>query len=181
MCFKGQFMDFYELIRNQKTVRDIFPITNLNRLLEDYPDQHTNSFVDWSVTGIPDRVGISEAHKLINLSIKVTPRLICQRCNKYFDFPLEIESTLEVVSSLSDLEADVDTSGEISDYEHDKILASQAQDMVSFIEDEILLNIPYIPKHETCPDGMGVLSNLTESNLSSKESPFAILKKLKKN
>ncbi|WEE00860.1 YceD family protein [Taylorella equigenitalis] len=167
-------MDFYDLIRNQKTISDTFSITKLNRVLEDYPLQDPSSLVEWAVSGVNQPLG----PKLIKLTIKANPKLICQRCNSYFVYPLDIDTTLEVVSSLKDLEEDVDSSGEIADSEHDKILTSQAQDMVSFIEDEILLNIPYIPKHEECPEELIPHPKFQEE---VKESPFAILKKLKNN
>jgi len=64
----------------------------------------------------------------------------------------------------------------LEDDEVDVIVGSHAFDLLQVIEDEALLALPLSPKHETCPD-RDAFERLKEDR---KESPFAVLKNLKK-
>jgi uncharacterized protein len=62
----------------------------------------------------------------------------------------------------------------INDETIDVIVGSRSMDAAALIEDEALLALPQVPKHDVCPDTAQLDALKTE-----KKSPFAALKDLK--
>ncbi|WP_159991847.1 YceD family protein [Pelistega ratti] len=166
-----KYIDLMDLVRLSQEVQGSADITAFNRLSEDLPQQTTQTQVEWHITGHQKPHGPA----LIQLQIKANPQLQCQRCMKLFHYPIATEVELEAVTSQKALDADVADSGEIDSQAYEKILAHQPVNIIELVEDELILSLPYIPKHEVCQD----LVELPEDNLAKKPSPFAILEKLK--
>ncbi|MFA5371146.1 MAG: YceD family protein [Sideroxydans sp.] len=94
-------------------------------------------------------------------------RLRCQRCLGEMVYPVTMAVTLHLVSS-GRIE-EVDTDDEI-----DCIDVSSEIDVLSLVEDELLLGIPYAPRH---PEGECV----TQANeLKQSANPFAVLADINK-
>lgn len=94
-------------------------------------------------------------------------QLRCQRCLEAMEYPLRLSSCIELVSG----EADI-TQEELEDDSKDFLHAQQELDVVALIEDEIILALPFAPRHENCSvpqAGQG----------TSKVLPFAALAALK--
>ena len=91
----------------------------------------------------------------------------CQRCLEGIDYPVRIRTLLELVKDEEEL-----TQEEIEDDSRDFLTAQKELDVVELIEDEVILDLPPAPRHESCalPD---------TGKQSAKESPFAVLKSLK--
>ena|ERR1035437_1068114 len=88
----------------------------------------------------------------------------CQRCLEGIDYQLEVRRELEFVNDEEELAQE-----EIEDDSKDFLPAQGEFDVVALIEDEVILDLPLAPRHESCalPDtgqGMG------------KVSPFSVLK-----
>jgi uncharacterized protein len=62
----------------------------------------------------------------------------------------------------------------LDDESIDVIVGSRTCDLHDLIEDEALLALPQVPRHEVCPD-----SKLLDALKTDKPSPFAGLKNLK--
>ena len=84
---------------------------------------------------------------LIDLAISGTVALCCQRCLQPFDFDLDVDATFELRESLND---DVLMQEDLEDDSRDYLSVSRSMDLVSLIEDEVLLALPPVPKHESC-------------------------------
>ena len=68
--------------------------------------------------------------------------LACQRCLDAVEFPVALSVALELaVSEREIVEADDDV---------DRVLATNAMDVAALVEDEVLLAVPYAPRHEQC-------------------------------
>jgi uncharacterized protein len=93
--------------------------------------------------------------------------LCCQRCLEPLAYALELRSLLEFVASDSDL-----TQEDLEDDSRDFLPAEKELDVLALVEDEILLALPTVPRHDDCalPGGAGE---------STKESPFSVLAGLK--
>lgn len=94
--------------------------------------------------------------------------LRCQRCLGVIEWPLALESLLQLVrpgTPIPEEELEID--------EFDTIEAGVDLDVTSLLEDELLLALPVAPRHENCdaPRPLGGVE---------KESPFAALAKLRK-
>jgi len=87
----------------------------------------------------------------------------CQRCLEGIDYPVEVRSVLEFVN-----EEDL-TQEEIEDDSKDFLPVESELDVVALIEDEIILNLPSAPRHDSC-----VLPDSGQS--AGSQSPFSVLK-----
>lgn len=113
------------------------------------------------------------------LALEVTGSLKfrCQRCLQVMDYPLRVASHLRLLAPgemLPDevVEDDDDVAGDELDDEWDAIEASREQSVLALIEDEVLLALPIVPKHEACEPPAAM-------NDEYEPSPFAALAKLK--
>lgn len=91
----------------------------------------------------------------------------CQRCLEVIHYPLEMRSVLEFVESEEEL-----TQEEMEDDSKDFLTVQKEFDVVALIEDEIILDLPAAPRHESCE-----LPELGQK--VGKDSPFLVLKGFK--
>ena len=98
--------------------------------------------------------------------------LRCQRCMGALRYPLYVVNTLLLVSPDEPLPGDA----EVPDAP-DCIVAGVAMDVLTLVEDEVLLELPYAPRHAD-----GACGTLDDTARGSKRaaSPFAGLAALKK-
>jgi len=92
--------------------------------------------------------------------------LCCQRCLEPLAYAVELRSLFEFVANDSEL-----TQEELEDDSRDFLPAEKELDVLALIEDEILLALPTVPRHDDC-----VLPAARESTI---ESPFSVLAGLK--
>lgn len=138
------------------------------RLTEGLPAQ-ADTQVEWSVRG----EGTVAGKRFIDVRAQARVTLECQRCLKPFVLPLRVENRLEVVRSPSELE---------DDEEIERIVGSTRFDVLELIEDELILCLPAIPKHDVCPSVPGGSGPSDEPDAeAARPSPFAALEKLKKD
>lgn len=120
------------------------------------------------------------------LDVTVTGRvwLDCQRCLTVYTEPIATEMRFEVVASDAEAEA-----APMDDDDIDVIVGSRQFDLLSLIEDEVLLALPVAPKHKICPSVHESLVTGVDGELEPEEapadqeerrpSPFAALASLK--
>ena len=91
---------------------------------------------------------------------------LCQTCLEKIEIPLDVTNSIPIFYNESDL--DHALFGEDSRYD-DGILADSNFDIYNFIEDEIIMLLPFAPKHDRCIE----VKHTDETN-----RPFAVLKQL---
>ncbi len=106
----------------------------------------------------------------VDLEVDGVVWLQCQRCLHAYGQPLSVRTRLEVVRS--EVEADA---APLDDDEADVIVGSRSFDLITQIEDELLLALPVSPRHEICPDAV----EPEAAEAEKKPSPFAVLANLK--
>lgn len=94
--------------------------------------------------------------------------LKCQRCLTPLDWPFEIDSALWLVRSAADIPEE-----ELEDETRDAIEVTPDMDVEALVEDEILLAVPVVPRHDKCEAPLPLGG-------AGKESPFAALAGLTK-
>jgi uncharacterized protein len=121
--------------------------------------------------------------------IRTEVGLRCQRCMQDMSWPIDNQFELLMVES----EAEAEQLGEECDV---LLLDEQLQSISELVEDEILLSLPIVPKHEVgtiCADsvnsGNEAVEEIAEQAMPSaeeaatedqvKENPFAVLAELK--
>ena len=120
----------------------------------------SGSLIDFALTG-----GVNERGKPeLRLAVDGSVRLQCQRCLEEMDFPLRFEAQLELVASEDEILAAGD--------EVEQTVATRDMDVAVLVEDEIILALPMVPKHEQCSAAEG-------SDGETKPSAFQALAALK--
>lgn len=171
-------IDIFALFAPDATSAGQCDIAQFKRLLQGLPAQG-KSQVQWSVQGHSTSAG----KRFIDVRAQAQVTLECQRCLQLFVLPVQVENRLEIVRSPAELEGDD---------EIERIVGSSKFDVLELIEDELILSLPSIPKHEVCPSGSGVSVSSDASGAGAsgadapgaaeaRPSPFAVLEKLKKD
>ena len=116
---------------------------------------------------------------VIGGSVKGTLALQCQRCLEPVLFELDAQINVVVTTSQTDRRPE-ELGYEICIIENERLF------LQDFIEDEVLLSLPAIPKHDICQPAKALREDIddTVSNeqpgQKDKENPFAVLKDWKK-
>jgi uncharacterized protein len=106
---------------------------------------------------------------LLQLSITGLCQLRCQRCLGSLAYPIQLKTALRLVSA-----ADARAEDDMDDDESDSIEASEKLDVLELIEEEILLGLPFAPRHEK-----GACESAVEGVQALARNPFAVLAALK--
>ena len=120
----------------------------------------TGSVLDFVLTGVINERGKPE----LRLAVDGSVRLQCQRCLGDMDFPLRFEAQLELAASENDILA--------ADDDIERVVATRDMNIAVLVEDELILALPMVPKHEQCRAA-------TESDGGAKPSAFQALAALK--
>lgn len=111
----------------------------------------------------------------LHLKIKGKIHLSCQRCLGKLSHTIDLQTFLVLVKTETELDqADADDTT-------DAVLATPDMDVISLIEDEIILSLPISPCHTDGECSLQELESI-EDSLTTKQSahPFAALLALKK-
>ncbi len=125
----------------------------------------TEGFLSVRLEGWRDEQGKS----WLQLDVAGEPVLCCQRCLGGVKFPLAIKSRLQLIAPGEDWPDD-----DLEDDSADAIAAEGELNVLSLIEDEVLLALPIAPRHEHCESPS---ANASEHG----SSPFSALAALKKH
>jgi uncharacterized protein len=156
--FARPFIDSLDFAQRGEELRGEVPIAELPRLKDMLADfEGTVSYV---LRGLYDKDGKPQLELMLDgLCI-----LRCQRCLDRLEYPVSLVSKLRQVT---DEEAS-------DDDEMDNIPVDKHLDVLSLIEEEMLLSLPIAPKH-----ALGECQ-LASEGLARTENPFSILAGLKK-
>ncbi len=158
-------IDSLEFARTGQSLKGSLPVSALTRLHDSLVDELGE--VRFEVRGGHD----ARRRPVLMLEISGVLHLRCQRCLGALDYALRRSGTLRLASGG---EAD---SSELGDVEVEWIEASAELDVAGLVEDEILLSLPYAPRHGEgqCPPGVSTAAG------SDKVTAFAKLAVLKRN
>ncbi|MGW8184003.1 MAG: YceD family protein [Burkholderiales bacterium] len=163
--FAQAVIDSLEFARTGQTLHGDLPVPDLARLQDSLHDALGR--VEVIVEGGKD----AQRRPVLKLAITGALHLRCQRCLGRLDYPLQLSNVLLLVSQA---EAD---SGAFDEVETDWIVASPELDVAALVEDEIILSLPYAPRHGEgqCEQGGARVRD------NGAASPFAKLSALKRN
>ena len=100
--------------------------------------------------------------------------LECQRCLQAMRVPLHAERRIFFVDGEEAAEA-LD-----AESEDDVLALPPALDLVDLIEDELLLALPLVPRHEQCPEPLPRAFVEDDPAIDPADNPFAVLAALKR-
>jgi uncharacterized protein len=110
------------------------------------------------------------------MKVQATFPMECQRCLTPVDVPLAVERSFRFVADEATAEALDDES------EEDLLALSREFDLRELIEDELLMALPVVPRHDECPTPCRWPPATTTLRRPSAEkpNPFAALAGLRK-
>ncbi|MBS0293913.1 MAG: DUF177 domain-containing protein [Proteobacteria bacterium] len=147
------------------------------RLAEEAQGLHPDLRVDWMADGELRTTHGMDDQVWLRLKASATLPMTCQRCLHTVDVPLEVEREFRFVADEATAEA-LD-----SDSEEDLLALSREFNLRELIEDELLMVLPVVPRHDECPTGVKLVSSdadFEEAN-AQKTNPFAALAGLRKD
>jgi uncharacterized protein len=126
--------------------------------------------VKWALAGEerPVRGGPSEIW--LHLTAEATLPMACQRCLQRCDHELGLTRHFQFVpdeASAAELDGEV---------EHDVLVFARELDLHELLEDELLLDLPLVPRHDVCPQPLLAAPDA----LPAEEHPFAALAALRR-
>jgi uncharacterized protein len=121
----------------------------------------SGSVIDFVLTG-----EINERGKpALRLAVDGSVRLECQRCLGDVDLPLRFVTRLELAASEAVLLA--------ADDDIERVVTGRDMSVVDLVEDELILALPMVPKHEQCRPA-------AEAEGGAEPSAFQVLATLRK-
>jgi uncharacterized protein len=132
--------------------------------------------VHWQAEG-QQRVVTGGAPEIwLRLSAQAAVSMRCQRCLGAMAVPLDVDRWIRFVAGAEEAEA-LD-----AELEDDVLELQRHTDLVELVEDELLLALPLVPRHEECPEPlpMPAQDDAPAAEAQERPNPFAALAKLKK-
>ena len=154
-------IDSQAFARQAGSLQGELPIVSLTRVLDLLVD--SAGVLSYRVEG---RLGPRNRSQLV-LEVDAVLSLCCQRCLEPIAYPVKVRSVLEFVADEEEL-----TQEEIEDDSKDCLPAQDEFDVLTLIEDEVILALPVAPRHDRC--ALPAATKGTEA-----VSPFAVLKEFK--
>ncbi len=150
-------------------------LSKYERLLAETGGLGAERAVRWEAQG-EHRVDASGLAQLwLHLSAQVTLPLTCQRCLGPADIELSVARDFRFVASEAQAEA------EDEEAEEDVLALTREFNLLELIEDELLMALPVVPRHEVCPTPVKLAAQDAdfEAAQAEKPHPFAVLAGLK--
>ncbi|HTI17467.1 MAG TPA: DUF177 domain-containing protein [Trinickia sp.] len=193
-------LDVFELTRSGRRAAGCVRVSQLPRMLNEVPGEapDRDAAFSWQIEGSTQpelqEDGSEAAQPYLRLAVHGAAWLECQRCLAPYEETFDIDATYRLV--LTEEEAQ---EFPLDDDEFDVIVGSRQFDLVDLIEEELLLSLPLVPKHEACPqvheslvsgvggsaaDGDDAVDGEDEygeaGSESGKPNPFAALEAMKR-
>lgn len=174
-------LDVAALATEGQTLEGAWPGATLDRLapMQTPPQDDNLQPVAWSVQGERRAVTGGEAELWLHLRASTRAWLTCQRCLQPFQVPVEVDRSLRFVRGESQAEA-LD-----AESEDDVLALPRALDVRELVEDELLLEMPIVPRHDgACPQPLPMAAEPDAALLEEvpeRPNPFAALAALKKS
>lgn len=173
--FAARHLDVQRFAEEGATLNGEEPIHEHARLMAETDGRSAGSPVSWSARGELRNPGHVHPEIWLHLGVRAIQALTCQRCLGPVDVPLEVERSFRFAAD-EDMAAAQDEQSEV-----DVLALSRSFDLVELVEDELLMEIPLAPHHESCPVPvkLEVADEGFDAAAARRENPFALLRKLR--
>ncbi len=171
--FERQFIDSLDFANNNRELRGEIAMAQMPRLQDklvvlDVGFEHDHKEdVNYILRGFRDR----NDKPMLEVKLDGLCQLRCQRCLQGLIYPLKLASQLLLVKNWDESSVEED--------EVDSILVDSHLDVFSLFEEEILLNLPFAPRHP-----VGICRPVKEGYVVEEtdridKNPFAVQSELK--
>ncbi len=153
--------DLRALARDGRRVQATVPVERFDRLVESLHEPVGT--VTFEFQGERD----DEGKLYVDLSIQGDLVLQCQRCLEAVVWPCEVRNRLLLLRPGEPLPED-----ELENDEADALEVEPLTDLLALVEDEVLLAMPLVPRHDDCEPPV-------KAGVDEEISPFAVLRQLR--
>jgi uncharacterized protein len=173
-------LDVEAFIKAEEALASAWPLGELPRLQEaSMPgaESAVDRRVDWQARGELRAQRAGEPERWLRLTARVSLPLQCQRCLQPVETPIEVDRMIRFVRG-------EEAAAELDEQIDDDVLALQRSlDLRELIEDELLLALPLVPRHDVCPAPLPMTAGEIEASAPSEDAahPFAALAALKRD
>ncbi len=153
-------IDGFEFASAGATQQGVWPLSDFPRLRDALAAD--SGEVAYEISGVRDERG----RPGLRVRVRGTLALRCQRCLETMPFEVQTDATLVLAATIAEVHAEpADARAP------DRVVAGKEMAVRELIEDELILAVPYAPRHESCTAvGLGAHAE--------KVSPFAGLRGL---
>ncbi|OUD12473.1 YceD family protein [Thioflexithrix psekupsensis] len=167
-------IDPLRLAKQAETLTGRYEIHQLPRLHDRLCELRGHAEFNWSFS-------LNEEQQiLIQGWIRALLPMICERCLQPVDYVLTASTALMVLRPGQ-------SEDQVPDEFEALLLTQMPVSLLSLVEDELVLALPIIPKHDQCPNNLNVIADETvhvdpaDEPVAIKPNPFAVLATLKKH
>ncbi len=150
-------------------------LSKYKRLIQETNGLGAENKLNWLAQGELRGEVVGSEQVWLHLTVDTCLPLTCQRCLGQVDIAVAVKQSFRFVDSEQAAQAQDDAS------EEDVLVLSQDFNLVELIEDEVLMALPLIARHETCPVEvkLAVPDPGFETEATEKRHPFAVLATLR--
>jgi uncharacterized protein len=156
-------IDGFEFASAGATQQGVWPLKDFPRLRDMLASDAGE--VAYEISGVRDERG----RPGLRLKVSGTLTLRCQRCLEPMAFEVQTDETLVLASTLAEIHDEPADA-----HAPDRVVAGKEMALSGLIEDELILAVPYAPRHENCSAG-------SADGREEKILPFAGLRGLMHN
>lgn len=170
-------LDVAALAQDAESLQGEWPASSLERLSESAPAEAPSSAwapLRWSVRGEQRSPRGGEPEVWMHVQAEAEVVQTCQRCLQPLREHLQLERSFRFVrdeKQAAELDADSDD---------DVLVLARHLDLRELLEDELLLALPLVPRHEECPEPLHAPEDPQDEAIEEERpNPFAALAALK--
>lgn len=160
-------------------LRGDWPLASLERLVDSaHPEVRLGEgdVAQWSIRGESRPVRGGAPQTWFHLRATARLALVCQRCLGPVDAIIDADRSFLFV-------ADENAAAKLdADHEADVLVLTRSLDLRELVEDELLLALPLVPRHEVCPNPLPVPVPVDGPDEGEqRQTPFAALASLRRS
>jgi uncharacterized protein len=176
-AFVPEKLDIAALVRDGASLSGEWPAESLPRLADSAAPEapaHSWPAIAWALQGEVRKPKGSLAQTWLQLKAHTTVSLTCQRCLQ------PVQDVVEVDRWIRFVDTEAEAAALDADSEDDVLALPRHLDARELIEDELLLALPLVPRHEVCPEPLPLIEEPPLPDEEERPNPFAALAALKR-
>ena len=150
-------------------------LSNYERLTQEATGLTGKNALHWTAQVELRLNAAGQSEPWLRLTVETALPQTCQRCLGPVDVSVQVDREFRFVESEAVAEQQDD------ECEEDLLVSSREFDLAALIEDEVLMALPLVPRHETCPVNVKMVAVDKDFDApAEKPNPFAVLAQLKR-
>lgn len=168
-------VDVRQVAQQEQSFEGVDLLSKYERIVEVYQGLDGENVLNWKARFEARTDATGAPAVWLHLSLSTQMHLVCQRCLGLAAVLVDVERDFRFVATEALAQEQDD------DADEDLLVLSRDFDLAELIEDEILLALPLVPRHDVCPVPVKLAAvDQAFEAAQAKPNPFAALAKLKR-